>query len=40
VLTAFPDIKIITAEIDEGLNPHAYIIPGLGDFGDIYFGTD
>ena len=40
VLTAYPDIKIITAEIDEGLNDRAYIIPGLGDFGDMYFGTD
>lgn len=40
VLTAFPNIRIITAEIDEGLNDKAYIIPGLGDFGDMYFGTD
>ncbi len=40
VLTAFPGIRIITAEIDEGLNERAYIIPGLGDFGDMYFGTD
>lgn len=40
VLTAFPGIRIITAEVDEGLNERAYIIPGLGDFGDMYFGTD
>ena len=40
VLTSFPGIRIITAEVDEGLNERAYIIPGLGDFGDIYFGTD
>lgn len=40
VLTAFPGIRIITAEVDEGLNEQAYIIPGLGDFGDMYFGTD
>jgi len=40
VLTAFPNIRIITAEVDEGLNEHAYIVPGLGDFGDLYFGTD
>ncbi len=40
VLSAFPNIKIITAEIDEGLNEKAYILPGLGDFGDMYFGTD
>jgi len=40
VLTRYPAIHIVTAEIDEGLNEKAYIIPGLGDFGDIYFGTD
>jgi uracil phosphoribosyltransferase len=40
VLRAFPGIRIITAEVDEGLNEQAYIVPGLGDFGDIYFGTD
>lgn len=40
VLSAFPNIRIITAEIDEGLDERAYILPGLGDFGDIYFGTD
>ncbi len=40
VLTAFPDIRIITAEVDTGLNEKAYIVPGLGDFGDMYFGTD
>jgi uracil phosphoribosyltransferase len=39
VLTAYSGIRIITAEIDQGLNEKAYIIPGLGDFGDIYFGT-
>lgn len=40
VLTRYPGIRIVTAEIDEGLNEKAYILPGLGDFGDIYFGTD
>ncbi|GAK51463.1 uracil phosphoribosyltransferase, synthesizes UMP from uracil [Candidatus Moduliflexus flocculans] len=40
VLSVFPGIRIITAEIDEGLNDRAYIIPGLGDFGDMYFGTE
>lgn len=40
VLSQFPNIRIITAEIDEGLNDKAYIIPGLGDFGDLYFGID
>ena len=34
-----PDVNIVTASIDEGLNQHAYIVPGLGDFGDRLFGT-
>ena len=39
VMKAAPGIRIVTAEVDEGLNELAYIIPGLGDYGDIYFGT-
>lgn len=34
-----PDVPIITAATDERLNDKAYIVPGLGDFGDRYFGT-
>lgn len=34
-----PDVPIITAAIDEKLNENAYIVPGLGDAGDRYFGT-
>lgn len=34
------DIEIVTTVIDEGLDHRAYIVPGLGDFGDRYFGTD
>jgi uracil phosphoribosyltransferase len=34
-----PDIPIWTAAIDERLNDHAYIVPGLGDAGDRMFGT-
>ena len=34
-----PKAKIITGFIDPELNEKAYIIPGLGDFGDLYFGT-
>lgn len=34
-----PGAKIITGFIDPELNSRAYIIPGLGDFGDLYFGT-
>lgn len=35
----FPDLKIITAKIDEGLNARGYILPGLGDAGDRFFNT-
>ncbi len=34
-----PDIPIYTAAIDEGLNSHGYIMPGLGDAGDRLYGT-
>jgi uracil phosphoribosyltransferase len=34
-----PDIDIITAAIDPELNEFGYIVPGLGDAGDRYFGT-
>lgn len=34
-----PDVQIYTASIDERLNEHGYIIPGLGDAGDKIFGT-
>ncbi|WP_395307852.1 uracil phosphoribosyltransferase [Mycobacterium sp. AMU20-3851] len=35
---AAPDVRLITATIDEGLNDIAYIVPGLGDAGDRQFG--
>ena len=34
-----PDVRIFTAVVDRGLNERKYILPGLGDFGDRYFGT-
>lgn len=39
VQTAHPDVDIYTAAIDEKLNKHGYILPGLGDAGDKIFGT-
>lgn len=36
---AHPDVPIITAAVDEALNEHGYIVPGLGDAGDRMFGT-
>ena len=34
-----PDVQIYTASIDQRLNEHGYIVPGLGDAGDKIFGT-
>jgi len=34
-----PDVDIYVAAVDEKLNDHAYIVPGLGDAGDRLFGT-
>ena len=34
-----PDVPIVTADIDPELNAKGYIVPGLGDAGDRYFGT-
>ena len=39
VQEAHPDVDIYTASLDECLNEHAYIVPGLGDAGDRIFGT-
>ena len=39
VQEAHPDVDIYVAAIDEKLNEHAYIVPGLGDAGDRIFGT-
>lgn len=39
VQTKHPDVDIYVAAIDERLNSHGYIVPGLGDAGDRLFGT-
>ena len=39
VQKAHPDVDIYVAALDEKLNDHAYIVPGLGDAGDRIFGT-
>jgi len=36
---AHPDVPIVTASVDRGLNSKGYIMPGLGDAGDRMFGT-
>jgi uracil phosphoribosyltransferase len=37
--SAHPEVRILTAAIDPELNEFGYIVPGLGDAGDRYFGT-
>ena len=39
VAEAHPDVDIIVTAVDERLNEHKYIVPGLGDAGDRIFGT-
>lgn len=39
LLNEFPDVRIWVAKIDEGLNEHNFIVPGLGDAGDRIFNT-
>lgn len=34
-----PDVPVFTAAVDERLNEHGYIVPGLGDAGDRIYGT-
>ena len=37
--TAHPDVDIYIGALDDCLNDHGYIVPGLGDAGDRIFGT-
>jgi len=39
ILKTFPKVKVTTAIIDPELDENKFIIPGLGDFGDRFFGT-
>ncbi len=39
VQAAHPDVELYLASVDEKLNEHKYIVPGLGDAGDRIFGT-
>lgn len=40
VLDAHPDVQVFLGVMDEKLNEHGYIVPGLGDAGDRLFGTE
>jgi uracil phosphoribosyltransferase len=39
ITSAHPDVRIVVAAIDRGLNERGFIVPGLGDAGDRLFGT-
>ena len=39
VATQHPEVRIVAAALDEGLNELGYIMPGLGDAGDRLYGT-
>ena len=39
ILADYPKLTIVTGEIDAGLDAKSYIIPGLGDYGDRFYGT-
>jgi len=39
VLRDHPEVSIVVASVDRGLNEHGFIVPGLGDAGDRLFGT-
>ncbi len=36
----YPRVRIITAAVDDRLNDHRFIVPGLGDYGDRYYQTE
>jgi uracil phosphoribosyltransferase len=35
----YPAVRIVTSSVEARLNENAYMVPGIGDFGDRYFGT-
>ncbi|KAH9636417.1 hypothetical protein HF086_013471 [Spodoptera exigua] len=37
---AFPQVKIVTSALDPEINEKFYVLPGIGNFGDRYFGTE
>ena len=38
--TRYPRMKVITSEVDAGLSDDNKVLPGVGEFGDRYFGTE
>lgn len=40
IASEFPKVRIVTSAVDPKMNENKYILPGCGDYGDRYFGTD
>ncbi len=40
VCEAYPHLTVVTSELDAALSPTHVVLPGIGEFGDRYFGTD
>jgi len=40
ICQTYPEMRVITSEIDSGLDSNGRVLPGVGNFGDRYFGTD
>lgn len=40
IQSKFPQIDIFAASLDDKLDDNKFIVPGLGDYGDRYFGTE
>ncbi|NOR62780.1 MAG: uracil phosphoribosyltransferase [Rhodobacteraceae bacterium] len=39
IMQAHPEVRILTSAVEDCLNEHAFMLPGIGDFGDRFFGT-
>lgn len=37
---AFPQVRIVTSAVDPEINEKFHVLPGIGNFGDRYFGTE
>ena len=36
----YPDLQVVTGAVDDYLNEHKFVVPGLGDYGDRYYQTE
>ena len=37
---SFPKVRVVASEIDQGLDQDGFLKPGIGNFGDRFYGTD